>query len=256
MTEPAIVILDRFVRSRRTKQDQGSSFYRFLMSISPKRIGSRMTEKKINKDLTTVIFVCLCLLAPASALADDSVGVSVTPAQASIAVDPGGINSVILHVTNTTKIDQAFEAFAVDYNVTNNQIALAAPATNSDSFAPFAKVTPTRFDLVAGETKSVTVQFMPGIDQAPNKYRGAVEVGPVATAAETQNSIGAQIGVTGKVATLIGVTVSGNPTANRSDDFVTRVFGTSIPRELYFALALVLVLLLGVIWAVKYKKKK
>ena len=202
-----------------------------------------------------IVFSLSLFLSPISALADNSVGVSVTPAEASITVDPGGINSVVLHVTNTTKQSQTFEAFAVDYNVTNNQIALAAPATSSDSFALFAKVTPTRFDLAAGETKSVTVQFMPGIDQAPNKYRGAVEVGPVAIAAETQNSIGAQIGVTGKVATLIGVTVSGNPTSNRSNGFVARVFGTSIPRELYFALALVLALILGVVWAVKYKKK-
>ena len=206
--------------------------------------------------MSVVSALVVSLLAPASVLADDSVGVSVTPAEAALSVDPGGITSAVLHVTNTTKLDQTFEAFAVDYNVTNDQVSFAAAATNNDSFAPFAKVIPTRFDIAAGSTALITVQFAPGVDQAPNKYRGAVEIGPVAAAAVTQGAVGAQIGVTGKVATLIGVTVSGNPTAGRSNGFVDRMFGTTIPHELYFAVVLVFMLSFGVVWAVRYKKKK
>lgn len=132
---------------------------------------------------------------------------SLQPATVALEVDAGAAQSQTLRFTNRTSEAGAFRVQLIDYQMAADGETLEFLTVGSaqDSLLPFLVFEPATFELEPGATQGVLVTVRPPETQVSGRYRGALFIGTdnLDTTDDTQLS------VSGKVGSVIGVTVHG-----------------------------------------------
>ena len=161
------------------------------------------------------VFVVVCsvislLLAPIVVHAEDAPSndtITLHPATVAMTIAAGEVTLQTVYFTNKSGEKKTFTVLRSDYAIDpkdGKTLVFTEPSTASDSVQPMLDVTPITFDLDAGETQELLVRIRPDATTKPGQYKGALFVGPTATA-NGSNSIQ----VVGRVGTIIGVSVTG-----------------------------------------------
>lgn len=165
-------------------------------------IMSRFTLKML-----AVGFALLTLVAIPTHAAEPAT-LSLQPATVALEVDAGSAQSQTLRFTNRTSEVGAFRVQLIDYQMAADGETLEFLPVGSaqDSLFPFLAFEPTSFELEPGATQDILMTVRPPETQVSGRYRGALFIG-------TDNlgtTDDAQLSVSGKVGSVIGVTVNGS----------------------------------------------
>lgn len=176
-----------------------------------------------------MVFSIVALAVPQTLAATDSQasndGMKVSPVRTDVIMSPGQTKVVTVSVQNVTKNDGSYIVITNDFQAKDETGApslLLNGAVNASHGLKSYMSVPKTVSVAAGQQKDVPVTITLPTNVAGGGYYGAVRFAP---AAGSQN--GANVSLSGSVASLILVSVPGNVTDNLQIASFSATHGTS-----------------------------
>ncbi len=133
---------------------------------------------------------------------------TITPATISRSLTAGEHAEQIITVTNAAVAAAQLQVRLSDYELADGGQVLrfSPPGSLPGSLRGIVDLAPTRFDLAAGQSQTVTVRIQVPERGALPRYQGAVLIGTAGVSDPDQSS--ETVTITGEVGTIIGVQVA------------------------------------------------